>query len=242
MTCINVLRRIPTGCRSIDEFLEGGIPPGSVSLVYGEPETGKTTLGIQCAVNCALQGYKTLFVDCDGAFAPQRLSQIASESFEEIAGRIILMKPKNFREQATVIEQLTEYVNESFGLMIFDTITSLYRLKVAESPSKTFELNRELNQQIATLAQHAKIQRIAVLMLSQVRTAFNEATISIEPVATRVSKFWADVTMKLKPTESPQIIRAILQKNPKKAPPVTCNLKIDETGIHDYPIHQWSRK
>lgn len=176
----------------IDRFFEGGLPPGSVNLVYGEPETGKTTIAIQCAVSCALQGYKTLYVDCDSTFAVQRLAQLSSGSFEEISERIILIRPKNFREQAMVIDQLMEYAGKSFGLMVFDTVTSLYRLKVSESPAKTFELNRELNRQLAILAQHARTQKIAALILSQVRTAFNEATISIEPVATRVSKFWAD--------------------------------------------------
>lgn len=220
----------------MDRFLEGGIPSGSVNLVYGEPETGKTTIAVQCAVNCALQGYKTLYVDCDGTFAIQRLTQVASSNFEEISERIILIRPKSFREQATVIDKLMEYVSKSFGLMIFDTITSLYRLKVSESPSKTFELNRELNRQLAILAQHARIRKIAALVLSQVRTTFNEATISIEPVATRVSKFWADTIIEMKPTDDPRIIRVILQKNQKMARPVTCNLKIDETGIHDYLI------
>jgi len=227
---------ISTGSIVIDKFFEGGLPPGSVNLVYGEPETGKTTIAIQCAVSCALQGYKTLYVDCDSTFAVQRLTQLSSGSFEEISERIILIRPKNFREQAMVIDQLMEYAGKSFGLMVFDTVTSLYRLKVSESPAKTFELNRELNRQLAILAQHARTQKIAALILSQVRTAFNEATISIEPVATRVSKFWADTIIELKPTRNPRLIRAVLQKNQKTARPVTCNLKIDETGIHDYPI------
>jgi len=227
---------ISTGSIMIDKFFEGGLPSGSVNLVYGEPETGKTTIAIQCAVSCALQGYKTLYVDCDSTFAVQRLTQLSSGSFEEISERIILIRPKNFREQAMVIDQLMEYAGKSFGLMVFDTVTSLYRLKVSESPAKTFELNRELNRQLAILAQHARTQKIAALILSQVRTAFNEATISIEPVATRVSKFWADTIIELKPTRNPRLIRAVLQKNQKTARPVTCNLKIDETGIHDYPI------
>jgi RecA/RadA recombinase len=220
----------------IDDSLGGGISSGNVSLIYGEPETGKTTFAIQCSVNCSLQGFKTLFVDCDGSFAVQRLAQIASDDFDEIAERIILMKPRDFHEQGEVIERLTEYASKGFGLLVFDTITSLYRLKVAQSPSRTFELNRNLNRQLATLAQYARTQKIAVLLTSQVRTAFSGATVGIEPVGTRVVKFWADTIIELKPTENSQLIRATIEKNPRKAPPITCNLKIDETGIHDYLI------
>ena len=235
--CVTVVQKIPTGCRAIDKVLEGGIPFESVSLIYGEAETGKTTLAIQCAINCAGQGYKTLFVDCDGTFSTRRLSQMASERFKEIAELIILMKPDNFREQTLVIDQLTDYITKSFGFVIIDTVTTLYRAEIAEFPEKAFELNRELNRQMALLAQIAKTQKIAVLMTSQVRSVFNEAHVSIEPVAARVIKFWADTIIAMKPTENPKILKAILEKNPKTSQPLACHLKIGETGIHEYLTH-----
>ena len=231
-----MLHKIPTSCEAIDKILQGGIPLESVSLVYGEAETGKTTLAIQCAINCARQGYKTLFVDCDGTFYARRLSQIAIGDFKDIAELIILMKPDNFCEQAIVIDRLTDYMTKSFGLVVIDTITSLYRAEIAERPEKTFELNRELNRQMACLAQIVRTQKIAVLVTSQVRSVFNETYVSIEPVATRVLKFWADTIIDMKPTENPQIIKAILEKSSKKVPPLTCHLKIEETGIHEYLI------
>ena len=229
-----MVQKISTGCRTIDKNLEGGIPFESVSLIYGEPETGKTTLAIQCAINCAGQGYKTLFVDCDSTFSTRRLSQIASERFKEVAELIILMKPNNFREQTLVIDQLTDYITKNFGLVIIDTITTLYRVEIAEFPEKAFELNRELNRQMALLAQIAKTQKIAILMTSQVRSVFNDVHVSIEPVATRVTKFWADTIIIMKPTENPEIIQAILEKGSKRPQPLACHLKIEETGIHEH--------
>lgn len=229
--------KIPTDCGTIDKILEGGISQESISLVYGEAETGKTTLAMQCAINCARQGYKTLFIDCDGTFSSRRLSQLASEKFKEIAELILLMKPNDFREQTLVIDHLTDYITKNFGLLIIDTVTALYRLKIAESPKKTFALNRELNRQMALLAQIAKTQKIAVLTLSQVRGVFNETYSSVEPVATRVLKFWADTIIALKPTENPQIIKAILEKCSKKLQPLTYYLKIEENGLHDYSTH-----
>lgn len=230
--CVNMLK-IPTGCDSIDKILIGGISSESVTLIYGEAETGKTTLATQCTVNCARRGYKTLFVDCDGTFHASRLLQIASGQFEEIGELIILMKPNDFREQTTIIDNLPDYVAKNLGLIVIDTVTSLYRVQIAESPDKTFNLNRELNRQIASLAQIAKTQKFAVLLTSQVRTAFNDARVSIEPVATRVLKFWADTIIEMKPTENSSIIRVILEKSPRKAHPLTYYLKIEEKGIHE---------
>ena len=236
MTCIIVPYRIPTGCKTIDRVLEGGISSDSISLVYGEEETGKTTFALQCAANCARQGLKTLFIDCDSTFYAKRLSQIASEEFEKIAEQIILTRPTDFREQTTIIDHLSDYVTKTFGLVIIDTITSLYRAKVSESPGKAFELNRELNRQLASLAQFVKIQKTAILMNSQVRTAFKEDTVSIEPVAERVLKFWADTIICLKPTENPQIIKAILEKSPAKSHPAMCHLRIEESGLREYHV------
>jgi DNA repair and recombination protein RadB len=236
--CISVIKKILTGCGCIDSHLNGGISPESVTLIYGEPETGKTTLAMQCAVNCAMQNLKTLFVDCDNTFSPKRLSQVASGKFEEIADLIILIRPADFREQTAVIDRISEYTAKNFGLVVIDTLTSLYRVKVAEMSGKAFEPNRELNRQMAILAQTAKTQKMPVVITSQVRSVFNDSYDSVAPVATRVLKFWADTIIAMKPTENPQTIKAVLEKTHEKAQEATCHLRIDETGIRDYPFRQ----
>jgi DNA repair and recombination protein RadB len=228
-----VLQNIPTGCEAVDKTLRGGIPAGSLSLIYGEPETGKTTLAMQCAVNCARLGHKALFMDCDGTFSSKRLSQLSAERLNEVVERIVLMKPNDFHEQTAAVDLLMECVVKDSGLVVIDTITSLYRVGVAESPAKTFELNRELNRQMAFLAQVAKTKKIAVLITSQVRATFNDASVSVEPVGTRVLKFWADTIIALKPTERPQVIRAVLEKNLRTVQSLTWLLKIEEAGIRN---------
>lgn len=228
-----MLQNIPTGCKKIDETLKGGIPNRKISLVYGQAETGKTTFAMQCAANCARLAHKTLFVDCDGTFSAQRLSQIASEDFAEIAKLIILVRPKEFNEQTTIIDQLTDYLDKSFGLLVIDTLTSLYRTEISEYPQKTFELNREINRQMASLAQIAKTERIVVLTTSQVRSVFTGALMETEPVATRVLRFWSDLIIAIKPTQKQQIVKAILEETSQEVKPLTVHLKIGETGIHE---------
>jgi RecA/RadA recombinase len=231
------LQKISTGCRGIDQSLMGGLDVASLTLVYGEAETGKTTLAMQCSANCAKNGYKTMFIDSERTFSNRRLSQIARDNYNEISELIILARPGDFREQTALVDHLTDYLNRNFKLVVFDTITSLYRLRIAESPSKTFELNRELNRQLAVLAQTAKTQKIVVLLTSQVHAVFNESPISVEPVATRVLKFWANTVLALKLTDNPTIIRAEVEKNPVKLPSATYELRIEKTGVHDNLFH-----
>ena len=223
---------IQTGCKCIDNNIGGGISPQSVTLIYGEPETGKTTFAIQCTVSCALQNYKILFVDCDNTFSTERLSQLSADKFDQVAEQVILIKPKDFHEQTAVIDRIQDYTAKNFGLIVIDTFTSLYGAKVAESSSKAFSVNRELNRQLAILAQTAKIRKIPVIIVSQVRSVFDDPNVSVAPVANRVLKFWADTIIAMKPTGYPQTIKAVLETRENKEE-VTCYVQIGETGIKD---------
>ncbi|NIR86382.1 AAA family ATPase [Candidatus Bathyarchaeota archaeon] len=226
-------RLISTGCGSLDKLLNGGLPTNSISLVYGEAETGKSSLAVQCAVNTARMGYKTLFIDSDSAFSPRRLSQIAYYDSAEVSSLVTLVKPTTFEEQAIAIDNLDVYITEKVGLVVVDTITSLYRAELGDS-KETFALNRELNRQVASLAQIAKTHRVAALILSQVRSVFAEAHVSIEPVATRALKFWSDVVLNLKHSDQPRVIKVLLEKCPKRKSSASCYLLIESSGICDY--------
>ena len=54
--------RWQTGLREFDFVLGGGIVPGSVVLVGGEPGIGKSTLLLQCAARLEQAGVPTLYV------------------------------------------------------------------------------------------------------------------------------------------------------------------------------------
>lgn len=225
---------ISTGCASLDKLLGGGLPKGEVSLVYGEAETGKTSFAIQCAVNCARTDYRTVFVDADGTFSSRRLLQIAYHDIEKLSPLIILFRPTTFQEQTSVIGHLEKYLTEKTGLVIVDTITSLYRLELGSPSEKAFELNRQLNTQLAYLAQIAKTQKTAVLITSQVRSTLLEERVNVEPVATRVVKFWSDIVFRFKHTGQTRVIKVFLEKHPKHKHPLSQFLTIDRTGIRDF--------
>ena len=227
------MRAVPTGRIIPDRLLEGGLPVNSLTLIYGEAETGKSTVAMQCAVGSARMGYKTLFIDSDGAFSLKRLSQIAHYDFEEVSPLIILVRPANFQEQAFTIDHLEEYVTSRVGLVVVDTITSLYRTEFG-TRKETFALNRELNRQTASLAQITKTRGVVTLITSQVRSTLDEGQMGVEPVATRVLTHWSDIVIRLEPTVQGSVIRAILEKHPRRRRALSVNLKIDEKGIHEY--------
>jgi DNA repair protein RadA/Sms len=77
--------RWKTGLAEFDFVLGGGIVPGSVVLVGGEPGIGKSTLLMQCAARLEAQGIPTLYVS--GEESPDQLRLRASRLTED-AGAI----------------------------------------------------------------------------------------------------------------------------------------------------------
>ncbi len=160
---------VQTGCISLDKLLGGGFPAEGVSLVYGEAETGKTSLAVQCAVNCARRDIKSLFIDTDGTFSYERLSQIAEYDYEKISPLMIIMRPTTFQDQSRAIDHLEKVITKKFGLIVVDTVTSLYRVELNDM-KETYAANRELNRQLAVLTQISKTCGVAVLVISLVRS------------------------------------------------------------------------
>ena len=224
---------IQTGCISLDKLLGGGFPVENISLVYGEAETGKTSLSIQCAVSCARRGFKSLFIDTDGTFSYERLSQIAEYDYEKISPLMIIMKPTTFKEQSKVIDQLEKVITKNFELIVIDTLTSLYRVEL-DDQKEMFAANRELNRQLAVLTQIVKTYSIAVLVISQVRSVPFGEGFEIKPVATRVLNYWSDVILDLKQTGQTRVIKVLREKHPKMKGLGFIYIKIDRSGISDF--------
>jgi DNA repair protein RadA/Sms len=64
-------RRTSTGLDELDRVLGGGIVPGSVTLLGGDPGIGKSTIGLQIMAGFAQAGHKTLYVS--GEESPEQV-------------------------------------------------------------------------------------------------------------------------------------------------------------------------
>lgn len=70
---VDLPRRIQTGIGELDAVLGGGIVPGSVLLITGEPGIGKSTLLIQAVSAIATKGAKTAYISGEEAADQVRL-------------------------------------------------------------------------------------------------------------------------------------------------------------------------
>jgi len=218
---------IPTNCMAIDELLGGGLRTGTLLLAYGEAETGKTTLALQLAVNCAGMGHKALFVDCDGALRPEKVRAMTGGD-PLVLENLTIARPSTFEEQAVLIDSLVDFASAGLTFLAVDTMTTLYRLKLSEEAEREsdeekrreifFAMNRELARQMGVLAEMAHSYDMAIVVTSQVRARPSGPALmgelgSVEPVASRIMKFWADVVLCLRLSGQPGLRIAALEKS-----------------------------
>lgn len=188
-----MLTSVMTGCKKLDRLLCGGLPVGHITHIYGPAGVGKTTFALQCAVNSALNSYKTIFVDTEGSFSIERLKQVSEHSFQSVMERIMIFRLSTFMEQSDLIDILDEMCDRSVRLVVFDTITGLYRAELLEYRD-THVLQHELNRQMAFLFKTAKKKNVAILLTNQVRSSFEEE--NLEAVASNIINWWASIVVK----------------------------------------------
>ncbi len=217
--------------------MSGGIKPGFVYLFYGESGTGKTTLAIQLAVNAARKNLKSIFVDSEFSFSTDRLSQISGLDLDKVSPLIFIIQPESFESQGYFIDHLHEYLAGRVGLIVFDTITSLYSLEISNKV-ELFALNRELNRQLAFIADAVRGSEAVAVLTAQVRQQLSQAVDSeaVEPVATRILNHWSDFTIRLKRSTRLGVIQASIEKGLKTGEPNVVNLKICEEGIRSLEV------
>jgi len=203
---------ISTGSRRLDDLLGGGVSQSAVTLVYGEPSSGKTSFAITVTANHLRSepAAKAIYIDADGKLSLPRLLEVFDTKIPDILKRIIYAKPINFEAQGETIGELPEKL-EKGDLLILDSITGLYRVETGDA-LKTWAENKELNRQLGQLKEIALTCKVALILTGQVHAIIDSATPQIEPVAQRLLRFWSDTIIRLETTSQKGIRRVIVEK------------------------------
>lgn len=225
--------RFPTGCMGLDKMLRGGFARGEITLIYGEAATGKTTTVIQAAIAAARLGLKILYLDSDHSFTQQRFHQIAGAQSESVSQLILLFLPKTFSEQRRVVESLENYVTPTLGLVVIDSMSSLYRAAFPSSES-IFSLNRDLSRQVAYLGELSSSRKVACILTSQVHARLAPPVGDIEPVARRALFHFPRTILRIKNTFKPSIKEFILERaGGSDVASTSCLVRLGENGLLD---------
>ncbi len=147
--------RWKTGLAEFDFVLGGGIVPGSLVLVGGEPGIGKSTLLMQCAARLEAAGVSTLYVS--GEESPDQLRLRADRLHEDATGIHVLGE--------TRLEAILHHT-AALGarVVLLDSIQTTYTEELEGAPGNV----GQVRECAARLMRFAKDAGPAVLLVGHV--------------------------------------------------------------------------
>lgn len=156
---------LSTGSVELDRLTGGGLAPGIITQVYGEPASGKSTICVMASVSALNAGFRVLFLDSEG-FSAERFRQIAGENAGRMAENLYLYEPEDFSQQAHMVKSLDTMLRGKAGLVVVDSATGLYRGQLERGK----DAMQKLTNQMLMLLGYARRYGIPVLVSNQVYT------------------------------------------------------------------------
>ena len=148
-------RRALTGVGELDRVLGGGLVPGVVVLLAGEPGVGKSTLLLEVASRWAKRGHRTLYVTGEESAAQVRLR----------AGRTDALADELYLAAESDLGTVLGHVEDvGPSLMVVDSIQTIGTAEVEGSPGGVSQV-REVT---AGLVRVAKRRGMAVIIVGHV--------------------------------------------------------------------------
>ncbi len=145
--------RISLGNAEVDRILGGGIVPGSLVLIGGEPGIGKSTLSLQIPLGCP--ELKTLYVT--GEESVRQVKMRADRLGGDASECLIYSETciENILEEAEAVKP---------QLMIVDSVQTMYTGAVDSTPGSV----SQIKEVAATLLRFAKESGIAVILIGHI--------------------------------------------------------------------------
>ena len=146
--------KFPTGIEEFDRVLGGGLVPGSVVLLAGEPGIGKSTLLLQL---CQAIGRQSTILYLSGEESAEQL-KIRAERLGLKSDNLFLANETNLEEVEAKLE------NQSWQLVIIDSIQTLW----SDQLSGTAGSIGQVRESAARLINLTKPKGIPLLLVGQV--------------------------------------------------------------------------
>lgn len=146
-------RRIDTGISEVNRILGGGLVPGSIVLLGGEPGIGKSTLALQLALGLA--NAKVLYIS-------------GEESAKQV--KIRADRLNNANQDCLILNEtrleniLVQVDNVNPDLLVVDSIQTLYSDSIDSSPGSV----SQIRETAASLLRYAKTSGTPVILIGHI--------------------------------------------------------------------------
>jgi DNA repair protein RadA/Sms len=139
--------RIPSGVNEFDRVLGGGIVPGTLVLIGGDPGIGKSTLLLHVADKLSAAGSVVLYVSGEES---ERQIKLRGERLAVEAKNVYLLPETNLENIINEIERLKP------GAIIVDSIQTVFSGVIESAPGSVSQV-REVAHQFLLLAKNRNI-------------------------------------------------------------------------------------
>ena len=147
--------RIGTKMEELDRVLGGGIVPGSLILVGGDPGIGKSTLLLQVCQNLTREKRKVLYISGEESL---RQIKLRAQRMGEFTDNLLLLCETNLELIKGVIER------EKPEVVVIDSIQTMYSEEVGSAPGSVSQVREATNM----LMQLAKGLNITIFIVGHV--------------------------------------------------------------------------
>ncbi len=129
--------RLSTGDPECDRVLGGGIVPGSLTLVGGDPGIGKSTLMLQVSHHLAASRGRVLYVSGEESFDQTRLR----------ARRLGALHEDVFLLTETALDVIRKHVTQNdYAFVVIDSIQSVYSSQLPAAPGSAGQVRECANE------------------------------------------------------------------------------------------------
>ena len=209
------LPRFSTGSGELDRVLGGGLIPGSIILIAGDPGVGKSSLTLAVCAYVARAGKKVLYVTGEES---SRQIRLRAERLNALADELYICAENN-------LERIIQHVEKvEPELLIVDSIQTIYKSDIESAPGSVSQV-RECS---ASLMRLAKTHGVTTFIIGHVTKDGNLAGPRVlEHIVDTVLFFEGERTADFR------VLRAI--KNRFGATSEVGLFEMRDTGLEDVP-------
>jgi len=159
-----------TGSPAFDKLLGGGLREGRMVEFFGRSNSGKTQLAMQTVLFAAKAGARSLYIDTEGGFRPERIQEMAETRGwkEDLLDRIIYVRcDSSSAQMETVRDMGMRDATKSCRLVVVDTLTRNFTI---DMPGMANLQSRQaaLDVHLSEMARDAYINSRAYLLTNRV--------------------------------------------------------------------------
>lgn len=147
--------RITTEMREFNRVLGGGIVPGSLVLIGGDPGIGKSTLLLQISAQIAKKKMRVLYISGEES---TRQTKLRADRLGVQEAELYVLSETNLYDIGQQIEKLKP------ELVIVDSIQTIYREEVTSAPGSVSQVRESTGE----LMRIAKTNHISVFIVGHV--------------------------------------------------------------------------